>query len=285
MVVAPAQKMRVISWNLLHGQKIPPTAMQDWRADLKNAAENVAKKYQPDFIALQEVDFSQTRSEKVNQTQLIAQSMNLKYWAYVPTLIGTPGEKWQRVKDLDKSIITESADLKNPKPSYGIALATNQKIKKLHVKKLGRSWIGMPLLIPSDSGKGVRFIYVKDEPRVALIAELENGFTIATTHLSFVPGVNIFQLHKLSSYLKKLPGLSILTGDLNLPGNLPTKLSGFQSLVSQATYPNWKPKIQFDYLMARKKTVAGKPAFKYQNLDSTFVEISDHIPIGVELQS
>jgi endonuclease/exonuclease/phosphatase family metal-dependent hydrolase len=143
----------------------------------------------------------------------------------------------------------------------------------------------MPLLIPSDSGKGVRFIYVKDEPRVALIAELENGFTIATTHLSFVPGVNIFQLHKLSSYLKKLPGFSILTGDLNLPGNLPTKLSGYQSLVSQATYPSWKPKIQFDYLMARKKSVASNPQFNYQTLDSTFFEISDHIPIGVELQS
>jgi endonuclease/exonuclease/phosphatase family metal-dependent hydrolase len=143
----------------------------------------------------------------------------------------------------------------------------------------------MPLLIPSDSGKGVRFIYVKDEPRVALIAELENGFTIATTHLSFVPGVNIFQLHKLSAYLKKLPGFSILTGDLNLPGNLPTKLSGYQSLVSQATYPSWKPKIQFDYLMARKNTVASNPTFNYQTLDSTFLEISDHIPIGVELQS
>ena len=103
MVVAPAQKMRVISWNLLHGQKIPPTATQDWQVDLKNAAESVAKKYQPDFIALQEVDFSQTRSAQINQTQLIAQSMNLKYWAYLPTLIGTPGEKWKKVKDLNKS--------------------------------------------------------------------------------------------------------------------------------------------------------------------------------------
>lgn len=285
MVVAPAQKMRVISWNLLNGQKIPPTATQDWQVDLENAAESVAKKYQPDFIALQEVDFFQTRSAQINQTQLIAQSMNLKYWAYLPTLIGTPGKKWKKVKDLSKSIITERSDLKNPESSYGIALATNQRIKKLYVKRLGRSWIGMPLLIPSDSGKGVRFIYVKDEPRVALIAELENGFTIATTHLSFVPGVNIFQLHKLSSYLKKLPGFSILTGDLNLPGNLPTKLSGYRSLVSQATYPSWKPKIQFDYLMARKKTMTSNPTFKFQALDSTFLEISDHIPIGIELQS
>ncbi len=282
MVVAPAQMMRVISWNLLHGQKIPPTSSQDWQTELVTAAKKVANDLNPDFIALQEVDFFQSRSGLTNQAKLIAQSMQLKYWAYLPTLTGTPGEKWRRVKDLKKSIITESSSDKNPQSSYGIALATNWPIKKLYVKKLGRSIVGMPLLIPKDDGKGVRFIYVKDEPRVALIAELENGYTIATTHLSFVPGVNIFQLNRLSSYLKKLPGVALLTGDLNLPGNLPSKLSGFRSLISQSTYPSWRPKIQFDYIMLRKKelkTISGIKPIK-----STTTGISDHIPIGVEIQ-
>jgi endonuclease/exonuclease/phosphatase family metal-dependent hydrolase len=167
--------------------------------------------------------------------------------------------------------------------SYGIALATNQPIKKLYVKKLGRSIIGMPLLIPKDNGKGVRFIYVKDEPRVALIAELENGFTIATTHLSFVPGVNIFQLNKISSFLKKLAGISVLMGDLNLPANLPSKLSGFRSVLSQSTYPSWGPKIQFDYIMTRKSLLKDS-RLTHQEIKSTNPGISDHIPIGVILQ-
>jgi len=282
MVVAPAQRLRVISWNLLHGQKIPPTNSQDWQAELASAAKRVAVQLKPNFIALQEVDYFQSRSDLTNQTKVIAQSMQLKYWAYLPTLIGTPGEKWRRVKDLKNSIITQSSLDKNPKASYGIALATNWPIKKLHVKKLGRSIIGMPLLIPRDDGKGVRFIYVKDEPRVALIAELENGFTIATTHLSFVPGVNIFQLNKLSFFLKKLPGLALLTGDLNLPANLPSKLSGFKSLVSQATYPSWKPKIQFDYIMIRKKVLS--KILSVKPIQSTTTQISDHNPIGVEIQ-
>ena len=282
MVVAPAQKMRVISWNLLHGQKIPPTNSQDWQAEIVGAAKKVADELQPNFIALQEVDYFQSRSDLTNQTKLVAQSMQLKYWAYLPTLIGTPGEKWRSVKDLKNSIITESSIDKNPKASYGIALATNWPIKKLYVKKLGRSIVGMPLLIPKDNGKGVRFIYVKDEPRVALIAELENGYTIATTHLSFVPGVNIFQLNKLSSYLKKLPGLALLTGDLNLPGNLPSKFSGFKSLISQATYPSWKPKIQFDYIMLRKSELKSVSSIK--PIKSTATGISDHTPIGVEIQ-
>jgi len=282
MVVAPAQRMRVISWNLLHGQKIPPTSSQDWQAEIVSAAKKVADELQPNFIALQEVDYFQSRSDLTNQTKLVAQSMQLKYWAYLPTLIGTPGEKWRSVKDLKNSIITESSLDKNPKASYGIALATNSPIKKLYVKKLGRSIVGMPLLIPKDNGKGVRFIYVKDEPRVALIAELENGYTIATTHLSFVPGVNVFQLNKLSSYLKKLPGLALLTGDLNLPANLPSKLSGFKSLISQATYPSWKPKIQFDYIMLRKSELKSISSIK--PIKSTATGISDHTPIGVEIQ-
>lgn len=282
MVVAPAQRMRVISWNLLHGQKIPPTNSQDWQAEVVSAAKKIADELQPNFIALQEVDYFQSRSNLTNQTKLVAQSMQLKYWAYLPTLIGTPGEKWRSVKDLKNSIITESSIDKNPKASYGIALATNWPIKKLYVKKLGRSIIGMPLLIPKDDGKGVRFIYVKDEPRVALIAELENGYTIATTHLSFVPGVNVFQLNKLSSYLKKLPGLALLTGDLNLPANLPSKFSGFKSLISQATYPSWKPKIQFDYIMLRKSKLKSVSSIK--PIKSTATGISDHTPIGVEIQ-
>ena len=283
MVVAPVQKMRVISWNLLHGQKIPPTDSQNWQVELETAAKTVSDKMQPDFLALQEVDNFQSRSGFVNQSKLIAESMQLKHWAYLPTLIGTPGEKWHAVKDLNKAIITSENHQSNDVASYGIALATNQPIKKLYVKKLGRSLIGMPLLIPKDNGKGVRFIYVKDEPRVALIAELENGFTIATTHLSFVPGVNIFQLNKISSFLKKLAGISVLIGDLNLPANLPSKLSGFRSVLSQSTYPSWGPKIQFDYIMARKGLLKDSRLI-HQEIKSTNPGISDHIPIGVMLQ-
>jgi endonuclease/exonuclease/phosphatase family metal-dependent hydrolase len=283
MVVAPVQKMRVISWNLLHGQKIPPTDSQNWQVELETAAKTVSDKMQPDFLALQEVDNFQSRSGFINQSKLIAESMQLKHWAYLPTLIGTPGEKWRAVKDLNQAIITSENHQSNDVASYGIALATNQPIKKLYVKKLGRSLIGMPLLIPKDNGKGVRFIYVKDEPRVALIAELENGFTIATTHLSFVPGVNIFQLNKISSFLKKLAGISVLMGDLNLPANLPSKLSGFRSVLSQSTYPSWDPKIQFDYIMARKSLLKDSRLI-HQEIKSTNPGISDHIPIGVMLQ-
>lgn len=278
MVVASAKSMRIISWNLLHGQVIPPVATQNWQADLITSARQVAENYKADFVSLQEVDCMQSRSGVINQTEVVAQSMGLKYWAYLPAISGTPGENWQRIDDLAQSIITQDSPATN-QMTYGIGFATNKEIKKIYVKQLGRSVIGMPLLIPKDNGKGVKFIYVKDEPRVALIAELENGLTITTTHLSFVPGVNIFQLNRLSSYLKTLPGNQILTGDLNLPGNIPSKVSRFKSLVTQTTYPSWKPAIQFDYIMSDKSIILeAKP------IPTVKSNISDHLPIGVEIK-
>ena len=279
MVVAPAQSMRIISWNLLHGQVIPPTSEQDWRQSLITAAKTVADNYRPDFVGIQEVDYLQPRSSKINQTQLIAESMGLKYWAYLPTIFGTPGEKWERVKDLQSAVIThDSAPIK--KMSYGIGIATNQVIKKIHVKKLGRSIVGLPLLIPKDNGR-VRFIYVKDEPRVALTVELENGVTITTTHLSFAPVVNIYQLNRLCFSLNKLPGKQVLTGDLNIIANLPSKFSSYRSLAKQMTYPSWKEKIQFDYIMVPKSSVN---SITTTPLNTVKTNISDHTPIGIELR-
>jgi endonuclease/exonuclease/phosphatase family metal-dependent hydrolase len=284
MVVAPGQSMRVLSWNILHGQVIPPANQVDQLASLKSATAQVVSNYQPDFICLQEVDYQQPRSDFLNQTKIIAKTSGLKNWAFLPAIFGTPGEKWKKVINLEQSIITAENESINTAKSYGIGIATNQPIKKLYAKKLGKSVIGMPLLIPNEKGTGVRFIYVKDEPRVVLIIELENGVTIATTHLSFVPGVNIYQLNRISFLLRNIPGKKILAGDLNLPGNLPSKLSGFRSLATAATYPSWKEKIQFDYIMAKKGLI------KNNRVAATLIKstgrpiISDHIPIGVELK-
>ena len=293
MVVLPAQKLRILSWNILHGEQIPPVkklTAEQWKNNLITAASDVMQNLKPDFIGLQEVDLNQNRSGNLNQTKLIADSLGLKYWAFIPTLIGTPGEKWKKTEDKQTPFITSDslnkssgqALIGNMPASYGIGFATNQAIKKIHYKYLGRSLVGMPLLIPNEGKSGAKFIYVQDEPRVALIAELENGLTITTTHLSFAPGVNIYQLSKLSKFLNSIPGKHILSGDLNLPGDLPAKLSsiagGWSSLVKQYTYPSWKPKIQFDYLLAKSES-----GFEVKQLPVSKPIISDHIPIGAEL--
>ena len=128
----------------------------------------------------------------------------------------------------------------------------------------------------------MRFLYVKDEPRVALAAELENGFTIAVTHLSFVPFVNLYQLWKVQRWLRKLPGERFLVmGDLNLPFNIPQRFSSWKSLNTRMTYPAWGAKVQFDYILLDRQSL--------RNTESEPINfvgvppVSDHLPITVEI--
>jgi len=124
----------------------------------------------------------------------------------------------------------------------------------------------------------IKAIYIKDEPRLAIAAELENGWTIINTHLSFVPGVNVFQLSKLKKWADSFGEKVLLMGDFNLPGSIPAMGSKWQSLFVQSTYPSWKPKIQFDYILS--KGVALKDVIQ---VPTTKSGISDHLPLSVEL--
>ena len=88
---------------------------------------------------------------------------------------------------------------------YGLAFASTIPVTAYERIELGRSLVGMPLLVPGgEDGRGKpKFIYVQDEPRVALVAHLENGWSIISTHLSFVPGLNVAQLKKLKRWAEK----------------------------------------------------------------------------------
>jgi len=164
---------------------------------------------------------------------------------------------------------------------------TNIPVAKWEVLALGKSVIGLPLVFPAGDADisakpKLRFIYVKDEPRYALAAQLENGFTIVNMHLSFVPFVNLFQLWRVKRWLAKMPGKHILLGDLNLPFDLPVKFSKWNSLVSMASYPTWQPKIQFDYILSDNFGVdkSSKDLVKPIYLKS---DISDHLPVTIEI--
>ena len=65
-------------------------------------------------------------------------------------------------------------------------------------------------------------IWLQDEPRVGVVAVVETPrgpVTVATTHLSFVPGRNGAQLRTLTAAMARLPGPRVLLGDFNLPGS------------------------------------------------------------------
>ncbi len=251
------------SWNLLHAMAIPPTSS----ATLEGAIVKLQARVDSDLIALQEVDLFQERSDSKNQVERIAELMEAPYWAFAPSLLGTPGGRWSAVSDL--RIYSEESSIPH-QPMYGIGIVSKIPVKKWHRINLGRSRIGAPLIVPGENRP--RMIYVADEPRLALVAELENGLTVSTTHLSFVPGFNILQLKKLARRLEKLPGLSLFTGDFNLPWGLGPSISGWNNLVKGSTYPSWKPSIEFDYIMSREFRASDVEAVIHDHYG-----ISDHL--------
>jgi endonuclease/exonuclease/phosphatase family metal-dependent hydrolase len=273
--------MRITSWNLLHGMEIPPNKSGPSLAALHRGITALST----DVIAVQEVDFNLPRSGEVNQIAEVATAMGAKDWAFAPSIIGTPGEKWRKLNENDPKVITNKSS-EVLLGSYGIAIASTIRVVKWHRFELGNSPIGMPLVVPTESETSgrpkIRAIYVHDEPRLALAATLENGFTIVNTHLSFVPGVNLTQLKKLKKWVLQIGSESntkvLLMGDLNLPKNLPVALSKWSSLITQNTYPSWGAKVQFDYILSNELTPD-----EYQISKFSQTGVSDHLPIGIDL--
>lgn len=278
--------MLVTSWNLLHGMAIPPS--NDLAADqikLGSALEEIAA----DVLGIQEVDEKLARSAVTSQTKLVAEAMRTQHWGFAPVIIGEPGSKWRKLDALDIKVVTEENLAANQdsytEGSYGIGLVS--KIPVLHWDRLdlGNSPFGMPLVIPAEGKKGkqsIRFIYVADEPRVALAATLDNGWTVINTHLSFVPFVNYRQLRKIKKWAAKLSAQYktqvLIIGDMNLPKGLPAVASTWNSLVEQNSYPSWGAKIQFDYVLSDTL----KPG-QYEALPTVTTGMSDHLPVRVNI--
>jgi endonuclease/exonuclease/phosphatase family metal-dependent hydrolase len=274
--------MRITSWNILHGMAIPPTPNPDLTA-LSQAGAKIAVDLSPDLIAIQECDYQLTRSGNVNQIAEVAKSIGATHFAFAPCIIGTPGEKWRKLRADDQEIITNAENSVDVEGGYGIGIASKIEVIKWHRLDLGNAPVGMPLLVPGDEAKPgkLRPIYIRDEPRVALAATLANGITVINTHLSFVPGYNIKQLRAIKRWAVKLESemnsTAIIVGDLNLPKNLPVIASQWRSLATQATYPSWGAKIQFDYILTRSSITATQ-------LPTATTGVSDHLPISVELK-
>lgn len=257
---------------------IPPGQSE---ASLTTAVQSLAS----DVYGFQEVDHFLPRSGARAQMRDIAEDLGTRHWAMGPSVIGTPGESWRKKHSHEPEIITgESTHAELMHESYGIGIVSKIPVRSWHRLDLGNSPLGLPLIVPGDeTGKGkLRFIYVKDEPRLALAAVLENGWTVVNTHLSFVPFFNLVQLRRVKKWALSLAQethtRALILGDLNLPKNLPIALSSWKSLVSANTYPSWGAKIQFDYLLSRN---LANSEFSVRNFAPTGV--SDHLPIGIEI--
>jgi endonuclease/exonuclease/phosphatase family metal-dependent hydrolase len=263
---------------------IPPAAKGQAATSLAQAGQKIAAELAPDLIGIQECDYSLERSGTVNQIAEIAISIGAPYFAFAPSIIGTPGEKWRKLQASDQRMITNADSAKQYEGSYGIGIASKIEVLQWHRLDLGNAPFGAPLLIAGDeNGPGKpRLLYIRDEPRLAIAATLANGYTVINAHLSFMPGYNLRQLNKIKRWAQELEiatgTMAIIMGDFNLPLNLPVVGSNWKSLASYSTYPSWGAKIQFDYILS-KEALSSKP------LPTLMPGVSDHLPISAEILS
>ena len=254
--------MRLATFNLLNG-----TSLHDGQVDRARLEESVAL-LRPDVVGLQEVDRGQPRSHGADLTAQVAEAMGSSHFRFVPALIGTPGGSWRAATDEDGT---------TTEPAYGIGLVSRWPVLRWHVIRLPAAPVRSPIVLPGTR----KLIWLQDEPRVGLAAVVETPVgpvTVATTHLSFVPGWNARQLRVLTRALGRLPGPRVLLGDLNMPPPFPRLLTRWQVLARIRTYPAWEPKVQLDHALGSgdlPRVVA---------VEAPRLPVSYHLGLVVELE-
>jgi endonuclease/exonuclease/phosphatase family metal-dependent hydrolase len=260
--------VRLATFNIMNGRSI-----LDGRVDPTRLRTAVAS-LRVDVLALQEVDRGQARSGNTDLAAVAAGALGDEVThRFAPAVVGVPGEAFRAAT---------VADLDTAEAHYGVALATRWPVRSWWLTWLPHTPVPAPVFVPGP--RGGRVVLLKDEPRVVLAAIIEapiGPITVATTHLSFVPGWNIRQLRQTQRALRQLPAPRFLLGDLNLPGWLLRTVSGWRMLASRPTYPITRPRVQFDHLLLDPQGAAAVPPPRRG--ETPALDISDHRPLIVEL--
>lgn len=262
--------MRVVTFNILHGRSVA-----DGQVSIERLVDACAS-LEADVLCLQEVDRGQPRSVGVDQTAEVAAGMGASQWRFEPALVGEPGATWRAATDDDARAggPGEPGDARPPEPGYGVGIVSRRPVRRWDVVRLAPAPVRSPVAVPGGRG---RFVLLRDEPRVALVAELDD-LTVVTTHLSFVPGYNLVQLRRLTSELARRTSPCLLVGDLNAPGPIPRLATGWAALATVRTYPADKPWMQVDHALGHGTLPAAV------RVEARRLPVSDHRALVLDLE-
>ena len=287
--------MRLATFNLLHGVSVSGADPASLRPLLDERGRPIApapvlsdaplresaRLLDADVVGLQEVDVHQERSGRAHQVRSVAEALDAPFWMFVPAVRGTPGleRDWLAADAVDhRGHDDDPADVG---PRYGVGLVSRHPVLAWRATVFDAAPWSLPLVIPAAPRP--RVMRIPDEPRVAVAALVDTPrglITVATAHLSFVPGYNVRQLRRLRTWLADLPRPLVLLGDFNLPGSLPRRITGWSPLVSAPTYPSTGPRVQFDHVLAD-----GLTAVQLASVRSEVhtLPVSDHCAVSVDL--
>jgi endonuclease/exonuclease/phosphatase family metal-dependent hydrolase len=254
--------VRFATFNVMHGR-----SLVDGRVDGERLSRAVAA-LDADLLGLQEVDRDQPRSGGLDLAGLAARALGVTdHHRFAAAVVGTPGERYRPAGRDD--------DLPGP-PHYGIALISRWPVRSWRVLRLRAAPVCSPVVLPGGGG----VVLLPDEPRVVLAAVVAAPFgtvTVATAHLSFVPGWNVHQLRTVLRALRQLPGPRILLGDLNLPGAVVRAVSRWRTLARVPTFPAPAPRVQLDHVLVDGRLPP------VRQVCTPAVPVSDHRPLVVDL--
>jgi endonuclease/exonuclease/phosphatase family metal-dependent hydrolase len=224
--------VRVATFNILHGR-----SPSDGEVDVDRLAAAV-RTLDADVLALQEVDRDQPRSGGADLSAVAAEAMGAVESRFVAALAGTPGATW-----------TAATGQEQPgSAGYGVALLSRCPVRSWQTVRLP----ALPAPVPFRV-RGRRPVLVRDEPRVAVLAEVEGPqgpLTVAGTHLSFLPGWNLLQLRSVARALRPAQR-ALLVGDLNVHAAAAVRTTRMRPLATALTYPADRPDRQIDHVLGR----------------------------------
>lgn len=251
--------MRVATFNILNGRV--PT---DQHVDL-DGFRSAIRHLDVDVLALQEVDHNQHRSDNADLTAIAAKAMGAPEHRFVAALSGSPGATW----------IAATGEEQPDAAAYGIALLSRFPVRGWRVVRLAP----VPVRVPMKFRGRLRPELVRDEPRVAVVAEVETptgGVTVVNTHLSFIDWWNGHQLRRLMADLSDDSQPLVLMGDLNMGPARATRITGLRPAASEPTFPVDDPRQQIDHVLVRGALQAAGAA-------AVRLPVSDHRALTVDL--
>ena len=226
--------MRIATFNILHGR-----SPADDRVDEERFHRSV-RLLDADLLGLQEVDRNQPRSQHADLTAVAAEAMGARHHLFVAALSGTPGAAWSAATGRERP----------DSPAYGIALLSRYDVLGWQVVRLP----GAPVRVPHRFPGQVWPTWVRDEPRVAVMARIDGPdglLDVVTTHLSFLRPWNGRQLRRLMAALPPARSRpTVLLGDLNMGPRPAGRLTGMRPLASGPTFPAAVPRVQIDHILA-----------------------------------
>ncbi len=280
MTVVQAPLLRLATVNILHGRSLADGLVDDDRMAAAIASLGA------DVVALQEVDAFQPRSNAIDQTAAIAAAAGFEHWRFMPAITGEPGGAWTASAG-HEATGSGIAGSDGVSPRYGISLLSRRPVERWHRIALAAAPVRSPVYVPSVR----RWILLRDEPRVAVAAEitLDGGgsgrasIVVAGVHLSFVPGWNVVQIRRLAGALSAIAAGRpvVLMGDCNLPGPIPRITTRWTALTAGlATFPAPSPRLSIDHVLIDRRN-AGR--FAVTAAQAHLLAISDHRAVTVDL--